>query len=307
MNNIEKITSRIPLVKLELAAQELSRSYREQSEGKRQKKPFMWKEEHKIAYLALRMPATFGAISQVLKKIPRPIHSLLDAGSGPGTAYLAAKALFPQINQSLAIEKDVFLAEIGKELSQGSLKYQIQDLLSLNLKESFDLVTASYALSELGEENLIPVLKKLWEATGQFLCIVEPGTPYGFQTILQARSFLIEEKAHIVAPCTHENACPWANSREWCHFSHRLERSSLQKRFKEATLGYEDEKYSYVIVSKSACMRPESRIIKTPIKKSGFISFQLCNSQGIHERIYTKRTKESYNEVKKLEWGDALY
>lgn len=313
MNNtlelaIERIAARIPFSKLEQAAIELSQGYRMQTEGQKAEKPYMLKEEHKIAYLALRLPATFASISAVLKHIPIEINSLLDIGSGPGTAYLAASLLFPKIQETLLIEKDSSLIRLGQELigNQKTVNFRASDMKSFVPERSYDLITAAYALSELPETQLQTTLSNLWKAADPLICIIEPGTPYGFKTILQARAHLIQQGAHILAPCTHENACPWLNTQEWCHFSVRFDRTRLQKRVKNAFLGYEDEKYSYLIASKVPLVRPASRIVKTPIKRSGFINFTLCDSTGIHSQIFSKKQGEAYQAVKKLEWGDGL-
>lgn len=304
MNNLEKITSQLPFPKLKKAAEELSLSYRAQTEGIKSKK-FMATLDHKIAYLALRMPATYAAIQDVLRRINEPIHSLLDVGSGPGTAYLAALNQFPTLKEALLIEKDPQMIKLGQELIQRAT-YQSQGIETYKAQKTFDLVIAAYSLSELPEESLSTILEELWKSAGKYLCIIESGTPYGFKTILQARSKLIELGGHLVAPCTHEKACPMQNSKDWCHFSVRFERTQLQRRVKEATLGYEDEKYSYIIVSKAPIARPESRIVKTPVKRSGFISFTLCNARGLETKIFSKKDGEAYQEAKKLEWGDSL-
>lgn len=293
---IETLTAHLPFSKLEQAAVELSTAYRSQI------KPFMLNDAHRLAYLALRMPATYAAISTVLEKIPAEIHTLLDIGSGPGTAFLAAKHQF-SLKEALLIEKDCEMIRLGKALDD-SMNYFAADINTYRPPKSYDLITAAYSLSEL--DRLSPVLEALWEATNQILCIIEPGTPYGFKTIAAAREILIAKNGFIVAPCTHQNPCPWRDGPEWCHFSARFERTSLQKRIKSGALGYEDEKYSYLIVSKTSLETAMSRIVKTPNKRSGFIQFTLCDAQGIHQKSFSKRQGEAYQSVKKLDWGDVL-
>lgn len=304
-NAIETLLQSIPFSKLEKAAHELSASYRNQSLGIQSKKPFMLKEEHKIAYLGLRMPATYAALIEVFNKIPCPVDSLLDIGSGPGTALMAAENIFPQLTKSLLIEKDPFLISLGKKINPKAI-YKQADILSYKPEHPYNLIAASYSLSELPQQSLESVLETLWNASNPLLCIVEPGTPYGFQTILHARSFLISKQAFILAPCSHEQLCPWKNTSEWCHFSVRLNRTPLQKRLKSASLGYEDEKYSYLIASKIPLAKDQNRIVKTPVKRSGFIDFTLCNSSGIQHQIFTKKQGEIYQAVKNLDWGGSF-
>lgn len=307
---IETLTARIPFKKLEQASTELSLSYRAQTDGIKSKKPFMFSDDHRLAYLALRMPATYAAIADVLKKIPIQVKSLLDIGSGPGTAFFAAMSQFPELNEALLIERDKQMISHGKEMlstfKNARVEYLPQDIESYTPEKSYDLITAAYSLSELSETALESVLTKLWNAASPILCLIEPGTPYGFNAILRAREILVKKNAFIVAPCTHENPCPWKSGNPWCHFSTRFERTRLQKRVKGAELGYEDEKYSYLIVSKVPLTRPEARIVKTPIKRSGFISLTICDAQGIHDQNFSKKQKQVYLDAKKLDWGDGL-
>ena len=307
---IETLTSRIPFKKLEQASNELSYSYRAQTDGIKSKKPFMFSDDHRLAYLALRMPATYAAIADVLKKIPIAVKSLLDIGSGPGTAYFAAMSEFTELNEALLVERDKQMISHGKELlstlKNARVEYLASDISTFTPSKSYDLITAAYSLSELSENTLDAVLTKLWQAASPILCLIEPGTPYGFNAILKAREILLKKNAFIVAPCTHENPCPWEEGNPWCHFSTRFERTRLQKRVKGAELGYEDEKYSYLIVSKTPLNRPSARIVKTPIKRSGFLSLTLCDAQGIRDQNFSKKQKQVYLDAKKLEWGDGF-
>lgn len=307
---IETLTSCIPFKKLEHAANELSLSYRAQTDGIKSKKPFMFTDDHRLAYLALRMPATYAAIVDVLKKIHVPIKSQLDIGSGPGTAFFAAMSQFSELSEALLVERDKQMIRHGKELfanlKNTRVEYLTADITSFTPAKPYDLVTAAYSLSELSEAAMENALTKLWTAANPVLCLIESGTPYGFNAIIRARDILLKQNAHIVAPCTHENPCPWKDGNPWCHFSTRFERTRLQKRVKGAELGYEDEKYSYLIVSKIPLSRPEARIVKSPIKRSGFLQLTLCDATGIHDQNFSKKQKQVYLDAKKLDWGDGL-
>jgi hypothetical protein len=79
---------------------------------------------------------------------------------------------------------------------------------------------------------------------------VEPGTPKGYQNILKARELLIHHQAHIVAPCPGPVPCPFAGTTRWCHFGVRLPRPKWLRLLKEAELGYEDETFSFLMVSR---------------------------------------------------------
>ena len=54
--------------------------------------------------------------------------------------------------------------------------------------QQYDLVTAAYVLSELaGDAERRQVIQELWERTKGILVLVEPGTPSGYQYIINAR------------------------------------------------------------------------------------------------------------------------
>lgn len=80
------------------------------------------------------------------------------------------------------------------------------------------------------------------------LVVVEPGTPRGFQQILEARTQALASGAAILAPCPHDATCPMQGS-DWCHFAARVERSRTQRQLKGGELGWEDEKFSYVVIT----------------------------------------------------------
>jgi ribosomal protein RSM22 (predicted rRNA methylase) len=69
--------------------------------------------------------------------------------------------------------------------------------------------------------------------------VVEPGTPKGWQRILAARSRLIENGDHTIAPCPHRDACP-ISVPDWCHFSRRVARSRIHRRAKDADVPWDD-------------------------------------------------------------------
>jgi ribosomal protein RSM22 (predicted rRNA methylase) len=92
----------------------------------------------------------------------------------------------------------------------------------------------------------------------------------------------------------------------WCHFSVRLPRLKIHKLLKEASLGYEDEKYCYVILSKTA-PPPYSRIVASPEHHSGHTKLTLCTPPGIIAKTtFTRSQGPIYKTVKKLEWGEKV-
>ncbi len=93
---------------------------------------------------------------------------------------------------------------------------------------------------------------------------------------------------------------------DWCHFSARLPRTSLHRRIKGGTLGFEDEKFSYVIVSRHSCPLPSARIVRRPQKKSGHVCLQLCHQENFEEKIFSKKQGNLYRTACNKKWGDSI-
>lgn len=272
---------------------------------------------HRAAYLAARLPATYASISRVLEEVrlrlpDLKVSSILDIGAGPGTAMWAASEIFPEVKQWTLLEHDEEMVASGKRLAQRcphptakQAKWIVSDLEQTNVLPHHDLVICSYSVGELSDSARTALVANCWKSTNNLLIVIEPGTPVGFERIRTIRSELIGLGSHMVSPCPHTGTCPMANG-DWCHFSTRLERSSLHRKVKGGSLGYEDEKFSYVAVSKFPCSLPESRVLRHPQKRSGHVYLTLCTLNELKQEIVSKRTPEDYRTARRIEWGDGF-
>jgi ribosomal protein RSM22 (predicted rRNA methylase) len=298
---------------LSQAAAELSQKYREQIlPGK----PFIVTDAHRLAYAATRMPATFAASRAALAEVvclapALKIESLLDLGAGTGAASWAAAEVFDQLRQFTLVEQDRHLIELGQRLAQSSgnqalrsADWRIANLRTTIEFEPHDLVVCSYSLNEIEPAAVRRILAAAWQAARQALVIVEPGTMKGFEVIRAARAQLIEAGAFIVAPCPHHESCPMAQD-DWCHFAARFDRSPLHRRLKGGTLGYEDEKFSYLAAAKQPVHQASARIIRHPLRHAGYTQLQLCAAEGLQTITVTKRDKEAWKRARKSDWGNG--
>ena len=266
----------------------------------------------RAAYLVARMPATFAANAYVLaefaRRITAPVRSILDLGSGPGTALWAAAEALPQLERFSAMERDAALVEIGRRLAARDERlaratWVHADLRTQGAFEPHDAVVLSYALNELPDP--LDVVRRAFAAARVALVVVEPGTPAAFANVIRARKLLIDEGAQIAAPCPHHNACPLAVRNDWCHFAVRLERTAEHRRLKGAELAYEDEKFSYLIACKTPLPRPEARIVRHPLKHPGHVKLTLCTPSDLRQPTISRSQKSLYRSARKAEWGDA--
>src|SRR5258708_36571094 len=105
-------------------------------------------------------------------------------------------------------------------------------------------------IGEINEPERSRLAGLMWEKTRDSLLIVEPGTPAGYARIIALRQQLIASGAHVAAPCPHDGNCP-LTAPDWGHFTQRLPPSRAHKQLKSADLPYEDEKFSYVALTRA--------------------------------------------------------
>ena len=269
------------------------------------------------AYLTARFPATFAANIRVFSELHRyaaqvEISSLLDLGAGPGTSLFAAAEIFPGLRQATLLEADPGWIRFGKQFAAQSPHAAVReahwlngDLRNPGELRAHDAVVISYALGELAASELEQLVRRAWLWATKFLILIEPGTKRGFAAINAARSLLIAQQARILAPCPHHDVCPMAAANDWCHFSQRLERSSEHRRIKGGSLGYEDEKFSYLIATRLELCPAQARIVRHPRIHSGHVQLELCTANGCLERkTVSKSNKDAYKRARRAEWGD---
>lgn len=298
---IDDVLQRSSSLALRKARESLTQIYKEGADSS----SIFADEAKRLAYLGARMPATYAAAHTVLQNVPFPIAHLLDLGAGPGTASWAAAELFPSLQKVTLVERSPEAIALGQALAQSHPLLQhaqwIQQSLSQPIPQA-DAVILSYVLNEL--PDLHALIERCWEAA-PLLILIEPGTPRGFQIIRRVRQQLIDLKAHLIAPCPHSFACPIQGT-DWCHFSTRLERTRLHRLLKEGSLGYEDEKFSYLISAKTAASPVGGRVIRHPMKHSGHVRLTLCTKEGkIEEKTISKKDRELYRRARHAESGDS--
>lgn len=285
-------------------------------------------EIERLAYIAIRMPATVAVITRVLEEIQcdAPM-TLLDVGSGPGSVFWAASSL--NITKAFAIEHEKGWIDIARKLWQEdqkppfSVEWSLGDLLKVQFPQN-DIVVASYCLNELPESSLDNVLEKLWNSTGRYFVWIEPGSKSSFDKMSKWRDRVIHsQKAQVIAPCQSSKACPYLDSSRlnenapgWCHFSVRLERPAFHRLIKDVKLSYEDEKFCYLIVEKMGVghvVEPSSsvdqgklRLMNDPQLRKGHVRLIGCNSNcDIQEAVVSKKHK-CYREARTASWGDLV-
>lgn len=274
-------------------------------------------EADALAYSLARMPATYAAVSASLNAL-REIApdftpaSLLDVGAGPGTATWAAAEAFPSLTSLALLDANSPLRALALDLGRDSTRlrkmtYQHGEArAALADIQAADLVIASYMIGEISDAERAALAELMWAKTHDTLLIVEPGTPAGYGRIIALRRQLIAAGAHVAAPCPHDGECPLA-APDWCHFTQRLPRSRVHKQLKSAELPFEDEKFSYVALTRAPAARHPARVIAQPVVTKVAVTARLCTDQGILNAVAARRQKAAYQRFKKIAWGDAIF
>jgi ribosomal protein RSM22 (predicted rRNA methylase) len=308
-NAIDRELAPLNMEKLKTACADLTQRY---AQGQ-----FIDNQLHRQAYIAARLPATYGVSRDVFRRIEpflKPVKSLLDLGAGAGSLAWAAHETIANLERVTLFEKDVEFLRLGQHLTQDNLNplqlaWCRHDITKEDIFPSHDAIVLSYVLNELSQNEQTHVLEKAYEAADNLLILIEPGTPEGFGHILKARQLLTEWGANIIAPCSHNATCPIASpfneGKDWCHFSVRIPRGKYHMCAKDAALPYEDEKYSYLVVSPHLISEPQARVIKAPIKKTGHVILDLCKQDAkLERRIISKSDGKIYPKARDVDWGD---
>ena len=299
------------------------------------------------AYLVARVPATYATnvkVQQALAEVMPAFEpqSLLDIGTGPGTASWAALAQWPTIARVTQCEQDKTFAGLAAALNTASgleplrnAKMVLKSEVTLDVDLRADLVVASYMLAELPLEDMAKLAARLWARTERVLLLLEPGTPQGFARLRKVREVLLGQGALVIAPCTHQLPCPMTGT-DWCHFKTRVQRSREHMHAKQATVPFEDEAFSYLVLAKAPLSpsgsspnglgergfpfpnllgkvpkgdggrRAEGGRVIAPVSINKVAAtLRLCTEGMVKETTVASRDKPAYKRAKKAQWGDV--
>jgi len=288
----------------------ISRTYREGGNS-----GAITSEADALAYALARMPATYAAVTASLNALCelKPDFaptSLLDVGAGPGTASWAAAAAFASLRSFTLLDANAALRTLALDLGRtsmrlGQMTYHRGDAGAVLAEaEPADLVVASYMIGEIGGSRQGALTERLWAKARDTLLVVEPGTPAGYERVLALRQQLIASGAHVAAPCPHEGRCP-LEAPDWCHFTQRLPRLRAHIQIKGAELPFEDEKFSYVALTRAPVARRFARVLAQPVVSKVEVSAKLCTTGGLRIAKVPHRDKKAYARSRRWSWGDA--
>ena len=164
---------------------------------------------------------------------------------------------------------------------------------------------AGEGIGEVGDAERHSLASRLWDKACDTLLVVEPGTPAGYARIIALRAQLIANGAHVAAPCPHDQRCPLL-APDWCHFAQRLPRLRAHIQLKGAELPFEDEKFSYVVLTRQPPAKRFARVLAPPAVGKVEVAARLCTADGVEVAKVTRRDKAAYAKARRWGWGDAV-
>jgi ribosomal protein RSM22 (predicted rRNA methylase) len=269
------------------------------------------------AYLTVRLPATYAVNRRILTELATRLPaftptSMADIGAGPGTSSWAALQAFPSLDAVTQIEASWRFAKVLRRLNVTSgfdaLRFAkvVESTAAQWIPDSrHDLVIASYVLAEQPLAAAATAALSAWNATGEVLLLIEPGTPDGHARLMAARKALLSAGAQMLGPCTHAAPCP-LQAGDWCHFKTRVQRSRAHMHAKGGIVPFEDEAYSWLAVSRHPRPLPPGRIVAPVHQNKVGIDLKVCAEGEVRPLHVASRDSANYKRHRKLAWGDTL-
>ncbi len=315
---INQASKTVPNSQLMSSAATLSKHYRESMFGGT--KPTVQGDLAALSYSVIIMPATYAQLGGAMLAVRQRIAnwqptSLLDLGSGPGTALWAAYQQWPSLQKMTALEREPAFIKLGQRLAKASPNDTIKKAVwkqadlrnksALRNEATYDLVVIGHALNEMDEESQRTVVSLAWERCSGLLLLVEPGTSAAFPLVKNMREYLLSLGAKTIAPCVHDRECPLVG--DWCHFPQKINRPAFQRRAKAGTAGWEESKFSYAAMARFPADNPIwGRLIHQPDVQKGSVQLTVSSQDGIVQPKAFKRNRDKFNKLNDYKWGDII-
>ncbi|XP_060729619.1 methyltransferase-like protein 17, mitochondrial isoform X2 [Tachysurus vachellii] len=287
-----------------------------------------------LVYMVARLAGGYAAVMRALNEIKKrdssfTPHSLLDFGSGLGTALWAAHTHWgDSLREYVCVDASAAMNSLAERLLTGDTEgddplikhVYFRQFLPVSPKVQADLVLAAFSLSELStQEAREETLLTLWRKTNSYLVLVENGTKAGHQILMEAKDILLKREDKVggdvrrplvFAPCTHQLPCPKLLKQPVtpCNF--------LQPYYPLPVSGRSEivqEKFSFLIMSRSELQKSElvqwSRLISPVLRRSRHVQCEICCSNGeLQQLAITARHhgRDSYRCTRSSDWGDRL-
>ena len=313
-SGIEQLTTNKSLVGLSKRVARISEGYRRFESSKLAVR----EEDDVTAYAVSRLPATYAAVATVFASLSsaypefRPTD-ILDIGAGPGTASWAASQTWESIETARLVDHSASFLDVARRLAATansralqSAQFERADITTYVPDTRFSLVVASYAMTEVSDPASLA--RRLFESTSGALALIEPGRSRDYSRLLEVRRAILSLGGRMLVPCPHAHECPLPAG-DWCHFSARLPRTRQHRHAKNASVPYEDEKFSYMVFGAPSSDFDTHRfsiVLAPPSTTKHNVTLKLCTSDGLAYREVRGRDPGDFKWARKLDWGEIL-
>lgn len=252
-------------------------------------------------YAAAQMPGRYAVLARILDEVQRRIPSTSAQGWAPAKlvdwnaqafdALWASLAVFGSLNEYHAEAWSKELLSMGTHLLEqlrkddAALRAPLRQLYAqLRLRgdkphmlgrapptptQGSTLGVYAYGLSGLPNDAARErQVQRMWKSDADVLVLVESATPRGFACIAAARAQLLsmqtaERPCHVVAPCSHDRACPILRMDtldapptravpSLCSYSQMYHAPAFTRATLEDARSDRVEEYCYVVVQRGA-------------------------------------------------------
>lgn len=176
------------------------------------------------AFLAYEMEATYACAHHVFRQLQQQHPSfkpasVLDFGSGPGTASWVAKEFYGEsLERYRVVEPSQSMMDAAQVLLAGFPGLSVRRNLAEMKRElenglKYDLIVLNFVLSDITSDfERVAVLSAMWELLSDkgLLVLADRGSPWGSHQVRSARQFILDavaeeegERVRILAPCAH--------------------------------------------------------------------------------------------------------
>lgn len=276
-------------------------------------------------YLLYFFPINFAKVSFVLRKMASKhlgqVRSVLDIGSGPGSAALSAALHCDQVSEFELIDQSAAALKDATQLLK-AWKPELQvkticcDLMQYRSHKKFDLILLSHVLNEISSDAkkikfILNLVKNSLNPNGK-ICIIEPALQESGSALMRLRDGLLEQGIGIDSPCTHFASCPMLKTgrKDWCHFYVEWKEPSFLKQVDKILQNENTHlKCSYLILSQkqSHAAKYKARVVSNHMKTKGKAEVLACHRFGLARLIrLNKNQSEANSDFSRLKRGDLL-
>jgi len=250
--------------------------------------------------------------------------SILDIGSGPGTATLGALDFFSQqgkrpllqftavdqVGENLKDAENLFRSwrdRTGINASLRTIRSGVEKAMDRLSGDQYDIIVLSNVLNELfhGDADRVAkrtlflknILHRLLTPDGSCV-IIEPALRETSRELLMVGDGLLEEGFSIYSPCFGNGKCPaLANPKDWCHEDVPWDPPEIVKEI-DSRIGLRKDslKFSYIVLRKDGLSLTDIygehsfRVVSEPLVSKGKIEFYICG-RG-ERRLFVRLDKD---------------